>query len=142
MRFVLDASVAVKWFLDDEEFTPEAAFVFEAFRAGKLTLTAPVTLHAEVAHGMRGAFLHRRVTRADLLAACDALMHAPIRVHSVAGLARPAMELALKHNGSFYDALYVALAVKEDTRVLVADAAMSRAFGRTARCLHISHFRI
>ena len=38
----------------------------------------------------------------------------PIEVIEVAGLTTAAMQLSLKHAGSFYKAIYVALAIRED----------------------------
>ena len=106
MRVVLDASVAAKWFLDDEEFVPEARVLFEALRADQISLCAPGTVHAEFGHAMRGAFLEKRVRHALLLDACNAMAISPIEVIEVAGLTTAAMQLSLKHAGSFYDAIY------------------------------------
>lgn len=142
MRLVLDASVAVKWFLDDEEFVPEAHVLFEAFRANRISLCAPATLHAEFGHAMRGAFLEKRVRHAILIDACNAMSASPIEIVDIRNLTAPAMQLAVKHGGSFYDAIYVALADRENTQVVTADAPMCNAFAKTARCTHLRDFKL
>ena len=141
MRVVLDASVAVKWFLDDEEFVPEARVLFEALRANRISFCAPGTLHAEFGHALRGAFLDKRVRHPLLLDACNAMVSSPIEISDVASLTTSAMELAVKHGGSFYDALYVALAIREDIQAVMGDRPMCNAFAKLGRCAHIAEFR-
>jgi predicted nucleic acid-binding protein len=142
VRVVLDASVAVKWFLDDEEFVPEARVLFEALRADQISFCAPGTLHAEFGHAMRGAFLEKRVRHALLLDACNAMASSPIEILEVAGLTTAAMQLSLKHAGSFYDAIYVALAIREDLQVVTGDRSMCNAFAKLSRCTHIADFKL
>ena len=142
MRVVLDASVAVKWFLDDEEFVSEARALFEALRADRVSLCAPATLHAEFGHAMRGAFLDKRVRHALLLDACNTMASSPLEIVEVAGLTTAAMQLALKHAGSFYDAIYVALAIREDVQVVTSDRSMCNAFAKLNRCTHIADFKL
>ena len=55
----------------------------------------------------------------------------------VASLTTAAMQLSLKHAGSFYDAIYVALAIREDVQVVTSDRSMCNAFAKLGCCTHI-----
>ena len=65
----------------------------------------------------------------------------PIEILEVAGLTTAAMQLSLKHAGSFYDD-YVALAIREDLQVVTGDRSMCNAFAKLSRCTHIADFKL
>ncbi len=50
---VLDASVAVKWHLKDEDYAAEAALLLEDFGQGELELVAPAQIRYEVPSAFR-----------------------------------------------------------------------------------------
>jgi predicted nucleic acid-binding protein len=50
------------------------------------------------------------------------------------------MELAIQHLGTFYDALYIALAERENLKVITADDRMANAFARIDRTLALADF--
>ena len=52
------------------------------------------------------------------------------------------MQLALKRAGSFYDAIYVALAIREDVQVVTGDRSRCNAFAKLNRCTHIADFKL
>ena len=51
------------------------------------------------------------------------------------------MRLALRHTATFYDALYVSLAVREDLSVLTADDRMGSAFAPLNRTIALATFK-
>ncbi|MFC1707303.1 type II toxin-antitoxin system VapC family toxin [Planctomycetota bacterium] len=53
VRLVVDASVALKWLLDDEEDRKPALALLSAFRHGKVTILVPPHWPAEVLNGIR-----------------------------------------------------------------------------------------
>ena len=55
-------------------------------------------------------------------------------------LGRQAMELAIQHLGTFYDAFYIALAEREDLRVIPADDRMANAFAKVNRTVALANF--
>lgn len=142
MRVVLDASVAFKWFVNDEDHVPEARAIFAALQTHSISLIAPVTAMAELGHALRAAFLEKRVAHADLLAACKAFEDAPVDFVGLRGLTAEAMNLAVKHHGSYYDALYVALALREGINLVTADTPMCNAFAKAGCCIHIQDFAL
>ena len=50
------------------------------------------------------------------------------------------MALAVKHMATFYDALYIALAEREDLKVLTADDGMANAFASLNRTVRLADF--
>jgi len=141
VRIVLDVSVAVKWFIDDEEYIPESLAIYQALRFRTMDVCAPHTTFAEFGHALRGAFLTKRVPHARLLRACHIFERTPIEFVAVRGFTADAMNLAVKHDGSYYDALYVALAIQDDIKVVTADEPMMNAFAKLDRCIHVKDFK-
>lgn len=74
------------------------------------------------------------------LAAVDRFLAVPVLLSSTSDLSHQALRLALDHSGTFYDALYLALAEREDLQVLTADGRMTRAFAKLGRTLHLADF--
>jgi len=59
VRVVLDASVAFKWFIDDEDYIAESLAIYEALRLRSIEVCAPISTFAELGHALRGAFLEK-----------------------------------------------------------------------------------
>ena len=123
IRFVIDASVAVKWVLI-ESHTETARRIVRTRR-----LLAPDLLWAELgsvvwARRRRGefGFLYAR----EMLAELRAL---PIRTYPLLPLLPAALEVAMAVDHRLYDCLYLALAEAEDCRVVTADRRFHRSVG-------------
>lgn len=113
--FVLDASVAVKWYVS--EVHSEHA---KAVLASEHDLIAPGFVLNEVSN----AFLKKiRSGEMRLDIALGALPHIRNRVSrvDVAGLEEVALEFALLHERSLFDSFYVVLAVERSCRLITAD---------------------
>jgi len=116
---VVDASVAVKWFLP-EPHAPAARRVFK----GRRTLLAPDLIWVEV-----GNALWKRVQRDEL--AGEAAWHIlrdfrrfPLQTSSAKTLLEPAWALAVQCRMSVYDGLYLALAVSRNCNLVTADRSL------------------
>jgi len=114
--YVVDASVAAKWLLD-EELAEDAR---RLLRGGN-RLYAPDFLLLEIDN-----LLCKRVRRGDLRPndAQDArvlLRQLPIEYHAFAPLQNKAFEIAMGTRRSLYDCLYLALAVLLDGQMVTAD---------------------
>src|SRR3972149_982905 len=57
-RYVIDASVLIKWYLEDEEHLEPAASVREDYTRGAINLLAPAQLRHEVASAVLKATRH------------------------------------------------------------------------------------
>ncbi len=137
MRVVLDSSTAVKWFLP-EEFSGEAGAILAGSQRGTYSFVAPDTFYAEFAHAIRKAFLGKRCSREQATIAVGSLLKIPISIEPSIELIADALVLALKTNATLYDALYVVIAIRQETQVLTADGPMCNAFASVSRCTHIN----
>ncbi len=117
---VVDASVALKWFLR-EEGHEAAVEVLERYQDEKLNLIAPYLLISEVSN-----VLSKRVRRGELTGGQATrcfellLLNSPVLLDS-SPVSRAALELAIAHHHSVYDCLYLALALAERCDLLTAD---------------------
>ncbi|HHQ40981.1 MAG TPA: PIN domain-containing protein [Chromatiales bacterium] len=127
MSWVVDASVAVKWFV--EEPGSEAA---RAVLARGEPLLAPDLIVPEVANTAWKKAARGEITRAHGERIVQALPLMLDRIVPAAELVGRAYGLAVRHGHPVYDALYLALAEQADAR-LVTDDARLVALARRAR---------
>jgi predicted nucleic acid-binding protein len=121
---VVDASVAVKWFLP-EELSANARMLLTA----GYQLLAPDLLWAELGNVLwnkhrRGELDQRTATR--LLRDFSRL---PIEFHAAGRWTEAALDLAIRHGVTVYDGLYLALAAGNGCRVVTADRRLQKACG-------------
>jgi len=119
-RLVIDASVAIKWVVE-EEGTAEALALRRHSR-----LIAPDLLVAECAN-----ILWKKVRRSELsaeeaLLAARLLQAAEIELRPARSLLEEATRLAIGLDHPAYDCLYLALAASEDCRFVTADTRLVR----------------
>ena len=112
---MLDASVALKWFLK-ESGSSHAREYLARFRAGDDDLIAPDLLVSEVGNGLRSASLSKRLQVEFAAEASADFLAINLTFVPVSSIGAKAMEIALKHRTTFYDAAYVALASKSEYR--------------------------
>lgn len=115
-QYVVDASVAAKWFVNEEH----------SAAAGRLRkvdheLIGPDLLPVEV-----GSALLKKVRRGELSAAegesgARLLTLLPIRLQAALGLLPSAWAIANRYTCSLYESIYVALAVEADCELVTAD---------------------
>lgn len=116
-RFVLDASVAVKWFLPEAD--SEAA---QQLLSRDYTLLAPDLIFSEV-----GNILWKRVLRGELTPeeaeiVLQTFGGIPIEIHDSWPLMLLALEIACQTRRTVYDSLYLALAWHQSAVFVTADA--------------------
>jgi predicted nucleic acid-binding protein len=115
-RFVVDASVAIKWYLPE----PNSADA-DRLLSGGFQLLAPDLLFPEM-----GNILWKRVMRSEITVQkaqliLRALESLPMNLRPASVLAENAMTVACGTKRSFYDSLYIALALMEDCSLVTAD---------------------
>ncbi len=122
---VIDASVVVG-VLADAEHAPWAEAQLSAGGADR-SLWVPHLIDAEVGQGLRREVAAGRLGEDRADAALLDLMRMPFRRIDHIGLIHRAWEL--RHNLSFYDGLYVALAEALDVPLITLDRRLARAVG-------------
>lgn len=119
---IIDASVAVKWFVVEPDSTAARRSVADQ------DLCAPEWLILEVANALD----RRRRVGALTMAECHGAvrqLRRVIRLFPTLSLVEPGQELAAIHGLTVYDAVYLALGLHLDAPVLTADRAFARAPG-------------
>ena len=130
--FVVDASVAAKWYLVDKEDRPSAVALLNDSASGTVDLVVPDLIHAEVPSVIIAATLGRRprLTPAEARQAIADFLDVPIDSVATIELIADAVSLVHQHGGAFCDALYLALAVRLSIPFITADR---RFYQRTAQ---------
>lgn len=107
---VIDTSVALKWWLRDEEHAAEADELQMEFLCGNLNLIAPTLFDYEVINALKGAVVRKRIDEAYALSAISDLMAYDIVRRDLRSLHISAFQLACRYQRPSYDASYLALA--------------------------------
>lgn len=127
--FVLDASVAAKWYLSpkDERLTAEALALLRKYAQKEIRFIIPDLFWAEIASAFWKAI---RLGRFDKTAAQEALSYlsrCDLLSYSSALLLQSAFDIANEFNRSVYDSLYVALAAHSRAPLITADERLANA---------------
>lgn len=122
-KIVLDASMVVKWFTK-EEYSNRALAIKTRYEAGEVDTVAPHLLIYEVANALRynPAFGSNELRRA-----VRDLEDMQITLYPLeADLAELTVEQAYRFGLSIYDAAYVALALRLNSKYYTADSEVVR----------------
>lgn len=129
-RFVVDASVAVKWSLRDETDSDVADRVLDDFQQGLTTLIAPNQIRYEVPSAIRNGVRGGRGTAQTGKLAITTFLALAISTVDDNSLIEAGYDWALRAGCSLYDGLYVALAESLDCPLIHADRRLRNALGR------------
>lgn len=119
---VVDASVAAKWLF--EEDGTEAAL---RLRGPEYDLVGPDLLFLEVGNVVWRKVRAGEIEAADGRAMVAAILEAPLQVEPSAALLPAAWEIAVGHDRTVYDGVYLALSVALDAPLVTADHRLRRA---------------
>jgi predicted nucleic acid-binding protein len=117
---VVDASIAIKWVMAEAGSDAAGELLIRA-RSGDLALIAPEHLLGEVGNGLRKRVAQKVLTPGDAVDALDMIYD--IGLEFVTGADRwvRTLEDALTWGVTTYDALYIAVALDVDGRLVTAD---------------------
>ena len=129
---VVDCAIAIKWFVP-EELSAEA----EGLLDGTRDLLAPDLLFAELGNVLWKKVSRQELTTAEARAVLSGISRVPLAVTPSRDLTEAALEIALAHGRTVYDAIYVALAVAHDCTLVTSDERLVRAFGVGPLARHV-----
>lgn len=125
MKFVLDASIAVKWVLPE----PDSPKALEADYRNRLhELVAPDTFPVEVAHALTKAERRNLLLPGEAATRLASVLAYPPFLHNYLPLLARAVDMASQARIGVYDCLYVAVARVEQCRVITADQRLLNTF--------------
>jgi predicted nucleic acid-binding protein len=127
---VVDASVALKWFLP-EIGDRGAEDLLTAFLIGRVSLYALDLLLIEAASALwRRSVVLKELSPADARAIYRDLLTLPLNFQPSERLAAAAFSVAITHRHSAYDSVYCALAIEMDCEFITADRNLVSKLGR------------
>ena len=134
---VIDASVAVKWFLD-EAHTRAALALQSDFIEGRLTLRVPSLFPYEVLNALT---FSRRFRGPELIEAARDLDRSDmVTVPLFGAYFEQTVALSLQKRITIYDASYVALAAALECPLFTADEPLLELGPRDVRTIHIRDY--
>jgi predicted nucleic acid-binding protein len=120
-RLVIDASVALKWFLLDEKYGDRALDLLERFVRGELDLAAPSLLVYEVINGLVIAQRKGRIAEEKVFSSISGFLNLGITFVDVAGLEARVLHFCRVYDRSAYDASYLAVAEQDSLALVTGD---------------------
>lgn len=128
---VVDASVAAKWLLPaaGEGLRDKANLLLERYVGRDLQMVAPDLLGAEIGNVLWKAVRRNRITAANAEHSLRRFTDLSIPVISAAELLFPSLQISLTCDRSFYDCLYIALALATKTDLVTADERLVNSLG-------------
>lgn len=124
-RLVIDSSVALKWWLDDEEYVEEARFLLNEVVTGNIELVVPELWFYEIANGINTAVKRGRIsndTGEEFIEELQSVTATLVPVNS--HLSKTYKESA-KYNHAIYDIVYMVVAESEQIPFITADKKFS-----------------
>lgn len=114
--YVVDASVAIKWFIP--EIHSDAALRVSRFHE---RLHVPAFMTMELGNVIAKKIRRKELSRQEGSTILEELRYLPLQRHADERLFPAAYELALDTQQSLYDCLYLSLAETVDGRLITAD---------------------
>ena len=118
MEVVVDASIVVKWFVE-EEGSDKALRLRDKYIDGEISIIAPELIIFEVLNAL---YYKRLFSESEMKEISEALEAYSFTLYSLKGeYAEKTVETAVENGITIYDASYVALARIRDTYLYTAD---------------------
>jgi predicted nucleic acid-binding protein len=128
---VVDASVAAKWLLPaaGEGFLDQANHLVALHVRRELQLLAPDLIEHELGNALWKAVRRKRISQTEAENSLRNFAALEIQVVPTSDLLNQALQIAVACDRSFYDSLYIALALSTKTELITADERLVNALG-------------
>ena len=139
---VVDASVAAKWHLTDEEHAAPALLLLDRFSRGAVELHAPEYIRYEVPSAITAATIGRKPRLTPELAeqAIERFLRLGLTTHDSDQLVREAFLLFRRYGCALYDGLYLALSQRLRLPLVIADRKLYRRVGHLPEVVWIAEY--
>jgi predicted nucleic acid-binding protein len=118
--YVTDSSVVVKWFIE-EDHSDHAQRLFQLKLNKEAELWAPDLLLAEFGNVMWKYYRRGSLNEEQVQQNIEDLKKLKLQLVSIVDLVSEAVKLAVAHDLTVYDALYLALSIQLDCPFITAD---------------------
>jgi predicted nucleic acid-binding protein len=129
-KVVVDSSVAIKW-LVAEPYSSIARNILNDYQAGILTLLAPDLIYAEVGNIVWKKQRFQGLAALDAQQIIDVFRSLTFATTTNETLIDDAYHLAVTYQRTVYDALYLALSLREQCQFVTADERLANALSPT-----------
>ncbi|MFB2897176.1 type II toxin-antitoxin system VapC family toxin [Aerosakkonemataceae cyanobacterium BLCC-F50] len=129
-EIVVDSSVAIKWFVP-QPYSIKAREILDAYQNGSLVLLVPDLIYAEIGNIVWKLQRFQGISEADGQAILDSFQLIKFIVTPSASLLGDAYHLAVTHQRTVYDSLYVALSLRRQCQFVTADEKLVNAVSGT-----------
>ena len=124
---VIDASVALKWYIPEPHSGAASGLLDTPAR-----LMVPGLFYAEFGNALWKLWRRGELEHGDIGATLESLERVPFEVFPTRGLAAHAVEIALDHGCTVYDGVYVALAALQEGTMITADRKLIKKLATSA----------
>lgn len=140
-RYVLDASIAFKWYLDDEEHVDDARAILASYVRNEIALLAPEHIRYEVPNALLVAANRQRLDLPTANLAVSNFLATRISTAGDYAMLTSAFDYATRFKCAFYDALYLVMADRFECPFVHADRRLHNTLaGRFPRELWIEDY--
>lgn len=133
--FVLDTSVAIKWYLPEER-DEEARELLSLLEAGEIELLAPDTIQPEFFNAIWQQYRRDVLERKRVWSIWEWFVEAPVSFFEIDPLMSRAARIAYETGVIVYDALFLALAENAETIMITDDNRLLRTLEGTPFASH------
>ena len=139
---VVDASVAMKWHLTDEDYVVEAASLLRSYEQGAVDLIAPEQIRYEVPSAITVAARRTppRLTVREGQEAIEDFLRLGLKTIGTNQMVVAAYPLVHRYGISFYDALYLTLAQILSVPFITADRKLYQRIERLPEAIWIGDY--
>lgn len=128
-NIIIDASIAAKWLLPDEQDALFAGKIKNDLKEKVISITVPVFFFYEVNNLLKAAALSNRIDPEKAKSAYGEFLELNFNIHSSKELLKFTLEKAFELNISSYDASYVALSEYLQIPLFTADIKLIKKAG-------------
>lgn len=121
MKLVVDSSVSLKWWLDDEDYTGEARLLLKSVISGAIELILPELWLYEVANGVVTAVKRNRIQAEEGALFIEEIQAIPFKQYPIALHLSAIYKNAAKYKHAIYDMVYVTIAEMEGIPFITGD---------------------
>ena len=133
-RFVVDASVAAKWFFAEEHSSEARRLLSKSHE-----LLAPDLIWSELGNIAWKKVRRSEITPDEAMGVLGDALQTPLVVTDARFLICSALDLALASGRTTYDCMYLALAIGAKCRMATADDRLFNALASTPLAKHLRH---
>lgn len=134
-RIVIDASVALKWYLDEKNLGTKAINILNHYISNEIDLLAPSLIEYEVMNGLKIAQKRGRIDKKSLQSGIEGFFNLEITLFNASHFPAKTLDILNLFDISSYDASYLALAENENTPFVTADKVLFNKVQKKLKCI-------